>query len=148
MHKKAAFKRLRPATLLKKRLWHWCFLVNFVKFLGTPFLQNTSGRLLLYYAKEEDREQIEISIISELTKKIIKNKKNVLTFFIFYLLCSSFFFLVTFYKEALCFIIFMLSLCSNMLNLENILIYTSKIKKNMLILKFDPGMKFHLGKNV
>ena len=30
-----------------------------------------------------------------------------------------------------------------MLNLENILIYTSKIKKNMLILKFHPGMKLH-----
>ena len=27
---------LRPATLLKKRRWHWCFLVNFVKFLRTP----------------------------------------------------------------------------------------------------------------
>ena len=36
-----------PATLLKKRLWHRCFPVNFVKFLRTPFLQNTSGRLLL-----------------------------------------------------------------------------------------------------
>ena len=38
---------LRPATLLKKRLWHRCFLVNFSKFLKTPFSQNTSGRLLL-----------------------------------------------------------------------------------------------------
>ena len=28
---------LRPATFLKKRLWHRCFLVNFTKFLGTPF---------------------------------------------------------------------------------------------------------------
>ena len=37
----------RPATLLKKRLWHRCFPVNFTKFLGTPFLQNSSGRLLL-----------------------------------------------------------------------------------------------------
>ena len=37
---------LGPATLLKKRLWHRCFPVNFVKFLRTPFLQNTSGRLL------------------------------------------------------------------------------------------------------
>ena len=37
----------RPATLLKKRLWHRCFPVNFVKFLRTPFLQNTTGRLLL-----------------------------------------------------------------------------------------------------
>ena len=39
---------LRPATLLKKRLWHGCFPVNFVKFLRTPFLQNNSGRLLLH----------------------------------------------------------------------------------------------------
>ena len=35
------------ATLLKKRLWHRYFPVNFAKFLGTPFSQSTSGRLLL-----------------------------------------------------------------------------------------------------
>ena len=34
---------LRPATLLKMRLWHRCFPVTFVKFLTTPFSQNTSG---------------------------------------------------------------------------------------------------------
>ena len=39
---------LRYATLLKKRLWHMCFLVNFAKFLRTPFLQDKTGRLLLY----------------------------------------------------------------------------------------------------
>ena len=38
---------LRPATLFKKSLWHRCFPVNFAKFLRVPFLQNTSGRLLL-----------------------------------------------------------------------------------------------------
>ena len=38
---------LRTATLLKKRLLHRCFPVNFAKFLRTPFLQNSSGRLLL-----------------------------------------------------------------------------------------------------
>ena len=38
---------LRSATLLKKRLWRRCFLVNFAKFLRTPFLQNIFGRLLL-----------------------------------------------------------------------------------------------------
>ena len=27
-----------PATLLKNRLWHRCFPVNFTKFLRTPFL--------------------------------------------------------------------------------------------------------------
>ena len=37
---------VRPATLLKKSLLHRCFPVNFAKFLRTPFLQNTSGRLL------------------------------------------------------------------------------------------------------
>ena len=28
---------LRPATLLKKRLWHRCLAVNFAKYLKTPF---------------------------------------------------------------------------------------------------------------
>ena len=37
----------RSATLLKKKLWHKCFPVTFVKFLRAPFLQNTSGRLFL-----------------------------------------------------------------------------------------------------
>ena len=32
---------LRPANLLKKRLQHKCFSVNFVKFLRTTFLQAT-----------------------------------------------------------------------------------------------------------
>ena len=34
---------LRLATLLKNRLWHSCFPVNFAKFLRTPFSQNTSS---------------------------------------------------------------------------------------------------------
>ena len=38
---------LRPASLLKKRIWYRCFPVNFVKFPRTAFLQNTSERLLL-----------------------------------------------------------------------------------------------------
>ena len=33
---------VRPATLLKKRLWHRCFAVNFAKILRVLFLQNTS----------------------------------------------------------------------------------------------------------
>ena len=37
----------RPAFLLKKKLWHGCFSVNFPKLQRTPFSQNTSGRLLL-----------------------------------------------------------------------------------------------------
>ena len=41
------FTGKQPANSLKMRLWHRCFPVNFTKFLRTPFLQNTSGRLLL-----------------------------------------------------------------------------------------------------
>ena len=37
---------LRPAMLLKKRLWLRCFPVNFAKFLRTHYLQNISGGCL------------------------------------------------------------------------------------------------------
>ena len=46
---KAFLKILQTASLLKKRLWHWGFPVNFAKFLRTSFLQNTSSPLLLHY---------------------------------------------------------------------------------------------------
>ena len=39
---------LRPATLLKKRLWQRCFLMNFVKFLRTQFFIKHFRCLLLY----------------------------------------------------------------------------------------------------
>ena len=38
---------LRLATLLKKRLWHRCFPVNFAKFLRTPFLTEHLWWLLM-----------------------------------------------------------------------------------------------------
>ena len=38
----------KVSFILKKRLWHRCFPVNFAKVLRTPFLQNTSGQLLLF----------------------------------------------------------------------------------------------------
>ena len=37
----------KPATLLKKRLWHRCFPVNFVKFLRTTFFMEHLSWLLL-----------------------------------------------------------------------------------------------------
>ena len=39
---------ISPATLLKKIPWHRCFSGNFAKFLRTPFLESTFGRLLMY----------------------------------------------------------------------------------------------------
>ena len=47
---------LRPATLLKKRLWHMCFPLNFAKFQRKPFLRNTFGRLLLCFMAFSDWE--------------------------------------------------------------------------------------------
>ena len=38
----------KASTFLKKRLWHRCFPGNSAKLLKTPFLQNTSGKLLLF----------------------------------------------------------------------------------------------------
>ena len=63
-------KGLRPATLFKKRLWHRCFLVNVVKFLRTPFLQNTSGRLL-----EENLQILFFDDYTKLFKKFLVNLK-------------------------------------------------------------------------
>ena len=39
------------ATLFKKRLWHRCFPVNFMKFLRTPFLAEHLRWVLLYLFK-------------------------------------------------------------------------------------------------
>ena len=51
---------LRPATLLKKGLWHRCFLVNFVTFLRTLFTQNTSGGCFWYENKGKSNHITEI----------------------------------------------------------------------------------------
>ena len=39
---------LMPAKLLKRRLWHRCFPVNFAKFWRTPFFMEHLRWLLLY----------------------------------------------------------------------------------------------------
>ena len=64
-------KGLGPATLLKKRLWHRYFPVNFAKFLRTP--QNTSGRLLLFTVEQLFAEPLlveHLSIASDIKLKI------------------------------------------------------------------------------
>ena len=42
--------------LLKKRLWHRYFLMNFLKFLRTPFLQNTSSACF-YNGKHRNKRE-------------------------------------------------------------------------------------------
>ena len=46
---------LRPATLLKKKLWHRHFPVNFAKFLRTPLLMEHLWWLLLVVCKYRSR---------------------------------------------------------------------------------------------
>ena len=46
---------LRPANLLKQRLWRRCFLENFAKFLRTPFLIEHLWWLLLSYGHSSIR---------------------------------------------------------------------------------------------
>ena len=62
---------LRPATLLKKKLWHRCFPVNFVKFLRTPPVAatlssrsvSTEGRTLLLRVKEISETRLRINTV-------------------------------------------------------------------------------------
>ena len=51
---------LRPATLLRKRLWRRSIAVNFLKFLRS-FLQNTSGWLLLEITKHAKLLTVELT---------------------------------------------------------------------------------------
>ena len=68
---------LRPVTLLKERLWYRRFSVNFVKFLRTFFLWNTTGgcfRLYLCWTRYSH-----CSIVRDLlnvVKVILKNSSN------------------------------------------------------------------------
>ena len=60
-------KHLRGATLLKKRLWHRYFPVNFAKFPRMPYLQDTSGPLLLIVRDKYTRAKKVQSVTSYLT---------------------------------------------------------------------------------
>ena len=61
---------LRPVTLLKRRLWHRSFPVNFVKYLRKPFQQNSSERLLVNLETAKASQQ------SDTPTKILKRNSN------------------------------------------------------------------------
>ena len=67
---------ISPATLLKKRLWHRCFSVNFAKFLWTPFLQNTSGWLLLLLLVVSTSFIPMISVLSSILEELLHCASN------------------------------------------------------------------------
>ena len=64
---------LRSATLLKKRLWHRHFPVNFAKSLRTPFVKNTSGRLLLWTTTSETSNTKYLELMKRRSKVQGKN---------------------------------------------------------------------------
>ena len=69
---------LRPATLLKKRLWHRCFPANFEIFLRTPFLTEHLRWLLLFRLITEAGSQNVLHKSSENSDQILR-KTPVLT---------------------------------------------------------------------
>ena len=85
MHKMAAFKHLRPVTLLKKEILAQVFSCEFFQIFKNTFLTELLRVSTSILRGGRRLKQIEISIISKLHKEN-NNKKNVFTFFIFYLL--------------------------------------------------------------
>ena len=74
---------LRPATLLKKTLWHRCFPVNFVKFLRTTFLNEHLRWLLLKLDTLTGLKQQLKTEVAEALKKELKKKGRVTQFWSF-----------------------------------------------------------------
>ena len=66
----------RSATLLKKRLWHGCFHVNFTKFLRTPFLTEHLQRLLLQIWRINKGKTVIGDLLTPLNLKMVINKTN------------------------------------------------------------------------
>ena len=88
-----------PATLLKKRLWHRCFPVNFEKFLRALFLQKTSGWLLLknsyisWVIKRSWFKQkspgLKPDWLQEIKSFLMKNSKNLFKIKCWHNLCNK-----------------------------------------------------------
>ena len=79
------FDKVAGFSLWKEMLWHRCFHVNFVKFLRTLYLQNTSGKLLLSLWEDKTfhyKEPLSLSCIS-LRKilQLVKSRKKMFSAF-------------------------------------------------------------------
>ena len=69
--------RLRPATLLKMRLWYSCFPVNFLKFLRIPYLTEHLRWLLLTFSKIHWKYRcLSLFLIKVFSCKFCKNFKT------------------------------------------------------------------------
>ena len=65
----------RPATLLKKRFWYRCFLVNFANFLRTPFLtEHVWWPMYLIYFSGDKKPSKEIIFSCDVWKETFEIK--------------------------------------------------------------------------
>ena len=88
---------MSACNFIKKRLWHRCFPIKFAKFLRKPFLQNTSGRLLLfrvnrvsdYYAKSIYIKVFLWIIVLSVPSKILRILKTANSFENTYYKCGA-----------------------------------------------------------
>ena len=94
---------VRSSFFIKKRLWHRCFPLNFAKFLRTPFLQNTSGRLFLYTAVNCFKTLNLTFRLYNLLHWFILYGSMLLFLFLFFLLFQSSLFLRTLVLQLLTF---------------------------------------------
>ena len=62
-------------TRVKKRPWHRCFPVNFTKFLKTPFLQDTSRRLLLSISTLSFLIKVIEKLLDKMTNNLLDENK-------------------------------------------------------------------------
>ena len=76
MHKMAAFKHLRPVTLLKKEILAQVFSCEFFQFFKNTFLTELLRVSTSILHGGRRLKQIEISIISKLHKENNNNKKK------------------------------------------------------------------------
>ena len=74
---------LRPAALLKRRLWPRCFPVNFVKFLRTPFFTEHLWATASVFKMSQKLSTSHISLDLTLTGKITTSNE----LFMFIILC-------------------------------------------------------------
>ena len=76
MHKMAAFKHLRPVTLLKKEILAQVFSCEFFQFFKNTFLTELLRVSTSILRGGRRLKQIEISIISKLHKENNNDKKK------------------------------------------------------------------------
>ena len=78
---KHLYQSLRPATLLKMRVWHRCFPVNFAKFLRKPFYR-TTPRDCIYALFILIQSSLSFSILERVFWFTVTKNKTFLKYFL------------------------------------------------------------------